>query len=164
MTTRRWSPATLPGASAGVGSDPGPNCNGSPVAKGSVAEFEAHRPARARGRQPGHGLLRYGSPAARPPLARTRHTTSRTRSRPHTRITMGPASRTRRRKAVFRFTDTTGIAPGTTLLQGRPAQVESVPLAIAFAASTSEALCGPGESDRPRPATSRPARRSVASG
>lgn len=33
--------------------------------------------------------------------------------RPHTRITMGPASKTRRRVAVFRFTDTTGAGPGT---------------------------------------------------
>jgi hypothetical protein len=32
---------------------------------------------------------------------------------PHTRITMGPASKTRRHVAVFRFTDTTGTAPGT---------------------------------------------------
>jgi hypothetical protein len=35
---------------------------------------------------------------------------------PHTRITMGPASKTRKRAAVFRFTDTTGDAPGTTFL------------------------------------------------
>ncbi len=32
---------------------------------------------------------------------------------PHTRITMGPASKTRKRTAVFRFTDTTGDMPGT---------------------------------------------------
>jgi hypothetical protein len=35
---------------------------------------------------------------------------------PHTRITMGPASKTRKRIAVFRFTDTTEDAPGTTFL------------------------------------------------
>ncbi|MFN8216192.1 MAG: hypothetical protein U0R71_06300 [Solirubrobacterales bacterium] len=33
--------------------------------------------------------------------------------RPRTRITMGPASKTRRRVAVFRFIDTTGTLPGT---------------------------------------------------
>jgi len=32
---------------------------------------------------------------------------------PHTRITMGPASKTRKRKAVFRFTDVNGDMPGT---------------------------------------------------
>ena len=32
---------------------------------------------------------------------------------PHTRITMGPAAKTRHRKVVFRFLDTTGGAPGT---------------------------------------------------
>jgi hypothetical protein len=35
---------------------------------------------------------------------------------PHTRITMGPASKTRKHSAVFRFTDTTEDAPGTTFL------------------------------------------------
>jgi hypothetical protein len=33
---------------------------------------------------------------------------------PHTRITMAPAAKTARRKAVFRFTDATGDIPGTT--------------------------------------------------
>jgi hypothetical protein len=35
---------------------------------------------------------------------------------PHTKFTMGPAAKTARSKAVFRFTDTTGAAPGTTFL------------------------------------------------
>lgn len=35
---------------------------------------------------------------------------------PRTRITMGPGVKTRRRKAVFRFTDTSGDPPGTTFL------------------------------------------------
>jgi hypothetical protein len=35
---------------------------------------------------------------------------------PHTRITMGPASKTRKHTAVFRFTDTTEDTPGTTFL------------------------------------------------
>jgi len=35
---------------------------------------------------------------------------------PHTRITMGPAAKTAKRKAVIRFTDTTGSSPGTTFL------------------------------------------------
>jgi uncharacterized membrane protein YgcG len=35
---------------------------------------------------------------------------------PRTRITMGPASKTAKRKAVFRFTDVTGNPPGTTFL------------------------------------------------
>jgi hypothetical protein len=37
-------------------------------------------------------------------------------SPPHTRITMGPGVKTRHRKAVFRFTDTTDDPPGTTFL------------------------------------------------
>jgi hypothetical protein len=35
---------------------------------------------------------------------------------PHTKFTMGPAAKTARSKAVFRFTDTTGAAPGTIFL------------------------------------------------
>jgi hypothetical protein len=35
---------------------------------------------------------------------------------PHTRITMGPAAKTAKRKATFRFTDTTGDAAGTVFL------------------------------------------------
>ena len=35
---------------------------------------------------------------------------------PHTRITMGPAAKTAKRKAIFRFVDTTGDAPGTAFL------------------------------------------------
>lgn len=35
---------------------------------------------------------------------------------PHTRITMGPASKTAKHKAIFRFVDTTGDAPGTIFL------------------------------------------------
>lgn len=35
---------------------------------------------------------------------------------PHTRITMGPAAKTAKRKAVFRFTDATGDAPGTVFV------------------------------------------------
>ncbi|HVQ59992.1 MAG TPA: hypothetical protein VMS60_13900 [Solirubrobacterales bacterium] len=35
---------------------------------------------------------------------------------PRTRITMGPAAKTAKRKAIFRFMDTTGNAPGTRFL------------------------------------------------
>lgn len=35
---------------------------------------------------------------------------------PRTRITMGPAAKTAKRKAVIRFTDTTGTSPGTVFL------------------------------------------------
>jgi hypothetical protein len=35
---------------------------------------------------------------------------------PHTRITMGPAAKTAKKKATFRFTDTTGDAAGTVFL------------------------------------------------
>ena len=37
-------------------------------------------------------------------------------SPPHTRITVGPGVKTRHRKAVFRFTDTTDDPPGTSFL------------------------------------------------
>lgn len=90
-----------------------PECDGSPVAKGSVSQFEDGLEVRVVDNAmvafygvsvgPGGASSRCSAPAYYIEDSLT----------PHTRITMGPASKTRKRKAVFRFTDTTGDAPGT---------------------------------------------------
>jgi hypothetical protein len=104
---------TAPGA-ASVKIFTNPECGGSPVAKGSVGQFEDGLEVRVLDNAviafygvsvgPGGGSSRCSAPAYYVEDSLT----------PHTRITMGPASKTRKRKAVFRFTDTTGDAPGTT--------------------------------------------------
>ena len=90
------------------------DCSGSPVAKGSVAQFEAGLEVQVADNAivafygvsvgPGGAQSRCSAPAYYVEDSLT----------PHTRITMGPASKTRKRNAVFRFADTTGDAPGTT--------------------------------------------------
>ncbi len=89
-------------------------CNGSPVAKGSVGQFEDGLEVRVVDNAaiafygvsvgPGGASSRCSSPVYYVEDSLT----------PHTRITMGPASKTRKRKAVFRFKDTTGDAVGTS--------------------------------------------------
>lgn len=91
-----------------------PECDGSPVAKGSVGEFETGLEVRVVDNAaiafygvsvgPGGGASRCSAPVFYVEDSLT----------PRTRITMGPASKTRKRKAVFRFKDATGDAPGTT--------------------------------------------------
>lgn len=89
------------------------DCSGSPVAKGSAAQFEAGLEVQVADNAivafygisvgPGGAQSRCSAPAYYVEDSLT----------PHTRITMGPASKTRKRNAVFRFADTTGDAPGT---------------------------------------------------
>jgi hypothetical protein len=93
-----------------------PNCEGAPAAKGSAAQFAlglevpvADNVATAFSGLsvgPGGGQSRCSAP-----VYYIEDSTI-----PHTRITMGPASKTRKHSAVFRFTDTTEEAPGTTFL------------------------------------------------
>ncbi len=104
---------SAPGAAA-VRVFTNPECAGNPVAKGSVGEFENGLEVRVVDNAvialygvsvgPGGGASRCSSPVFYIEDSLT----------PRTRITMGPASKTRKRKAVFRFKDTTGDAAGTT--------------------------------------------------
>lgn len=91
-----------------------PECDGSPVAKGSVGEFEDGLEVRVVD----NALVAFYGVSVGPGGASSRCSSPvyyfEDSLTPHTRITMGPASKTRKRKAVFRFTDTTGDAPGTT--------------------------------------------------
>jgi hypothetical protein len=106
---------TAPGAAA-VRIFTSPDCDGSPVAKGSVAQFEAGLEVQVvdnvavsfYGVAVGPGGGQSGCSA---PVHYIEDSTI-----PHTRITMGPASKTSKRSAVFRFIDTTEIVPGTTFL------------------------------------------------
>jgi hypothetical protein len=90
------------------------DCSGAPVAKGSLAQFEAGLEVQVADNSPN---AFYGV-AVGPGGAQSRCSAPvyyvEDSLIPHTRITMGPASKTRKRNAVFRFADTTGDAPGTT--------------------------------------------------
>ncbi len=104
---------TAPGA-ASVRIYTDPSCQGAPVASGSAARFAAGIEVQVVDNVvvafygvsvgPGGAASRCSAPAfyVEDSLA------------PHTRITMGPAAKTRRRSAIFRFTDVNGDMPGTT--------------------------------------------------
>jgi len=91
-----------------------PGCEGAPIARGSAAQLAAGIQVQVADNVfvafygvsvgPGGRESRCSAPAyyVEDSLA------------PHTRITMGPASKTRRHKAIFRFTDTNGNMPGTS--------------------------------------------------
>jgi hypothetical protein len=91
-----------------------PECDGSPVAKGSVGQFEEGLEVRVVDNAviafygvsvgPGGASSRCSAPVFYVEDSLT----------PRTRITMGPASKTRKRKAVFRFKDANGDFAGTT--------------------------------------------------
>jgi hypothetical protein len=83
------------------------------VARGSVAELAAGIPVRVVDNVSAtfSAVALTGATASKCSQAVTYVEDSLS---PHTRITMGPASKTAKRKAVIRFTDTTGDAPGTT--------------------------------------------------
>ncbi len=91
-----------------------PDCDGAPVAKGSVAQFEAGLKVEVVD----NALIAFYGVSVGPGGAESRCSAPayyvEDSLTPRTRITMGPASKTRKRTAVFRFTDTTGDAPGTT--------------------------------------------------
>ena len=90
-----------------------PECEGSALAKGSVGQFGDGLEVKVLDNAvtvfygvsvgPGGASSRCSAPVHYVEDSLT----------PRTRITMGPASKTRKRKAVFRFTDSTGDAPGT---------------------------------------------------
>jgi hypothetical protein len=89
-------------------------CDGAPVAKGSAAQFDSGLEVQVVDNV---AIAFYGISVA---LGGAQSRCSapvfyiEDSLTPHTRITMGPASKTRKRTAVFRFTDTTGDARGTT--------------------------------------------------
>ncbi len=88
------------------------NCAGSPLARVSPAALDAGVQVRVTA----NAITAFsavavgpgGSSACSAPVFFTNDSVA-----PRTRITMGPASKTRRRVAVFRFTDVNGTLPGT---------------------------------------------------
>lgn len=93
-----------------------PDCSGSPVAKGSAGEFAAGLPVQVADNTVvvlAAVAVSAGGKASKCSDPVTYVEDSLT---PHTRITMGPAAKTAKRRAIFRFTDTTGNAPGTAFL------------------------------------------------
>jgi hypothetical protein len=92
------------------------SCGGAPVAKGSAGQL-------ASGLQvsvPDNAAIAFSAISVGAGGAQSRCSSPvyyvEDSTIPHTRITMGPASKTRKHSAVFRFTDTTEDAPGTTFL------------------------------------------------
>jgi hypothetical protein len=92
------------------------DCSGAPVVKGSAAQFASGLEVEVvndasvafYGVSVGAG---GGQSRCSEPVYYVEDSTI-----PHTRITMGPASKTRKRSAIFRFMDTTGNTPGTIFL------------------------------------------------
>jgi hypothetical protein len=87
-------------------------CSGAPIAKGTSAELAAGFPVPvAKNSATTFSAVSIGAQhsACSTPVTYTQDSTA-----PRTRITMGPGVRTRKRKAVFRFTDITEDPPGTT--------------------------------------------------
>jgi hypothetical protein len=88
------------------------NCSGSPVAKGTPAQlaagFQVSVPKNAATTFSAVSIGAQHS-ACSDPVTYTEDSLA-----PRTRITMGPGVKTRKRKAVFRFTDITEDPPGTT--------------------------------------------------
>jgi hypothetical protein len=90
-----------------------PECGSSPIAKGSAAEFAAGLPVRVADNSVVvfSAVSVAGGKASKcsDPVVYVEDSLT-----PRTRITMGPAAKTAKRKAIFRFTDTTGSTLGTT--------------------------------------------------
>lgn len=119
---------TMPGGTANdntpvvTGSAPGatsvkvfadPSCDATPLAKGPVVQFEAGFKIQvADNTAVAFYGLSIGANGAQSRCSEAVYYVEDSTT-PHTRITMGPASKTRKRNAIFRFTDTTGNAPGT---------------------------------------------------
>ena len=91
------------------------NCGGSPVARVSPAQLAAGVPIRVvRNALTGFSGVSLGAGGASRCSAPVYY--SQDSTRPHTRITMGPGHKTRRRAAVFRFKDAADSGPGTKFL------------------------------------------------
>jgi hypothetical protein len=106
---------SAPGA-ASVKIFPNRDCDGSPIVKGSAALFASGLEVQVVDNVTvAFSAISVGSGGGQSrcstPIYYVEDSTI-----PHTRITMGPASKTRKRSAVFRFTDTTENALGTTFL------------------------------------------------
>jgi hypothetical protein len=90
-----------------------PSCDGNPVAGGSVAQLAGGIPVRVAD----NVVVAFYGVSVGPGGARSRCSAPtyyvEDSIAPHTRITMGPAAKTRRRTAIFRFTDVNGEMPGT---------------------------------------------------
>lgn len=92
------------------------SCSGSPAAKGSAAQLAAGLELQVAD----NSATAFSGISVGPGGAQSRCSAPayyiEDSTIPHTRITMGPAAKTRKHVAVFRFTDTTEDAPGTTFL------------------------------------------------
>ena len=102
---------SAPGA-ASVSVYVGSNCSGSPVAKGSADQLAAGLQVHVADDTTTTFSAVSASgqrSACSAPVTYVEDSTA-----PLTRITMGPGVKTRKRKAVFRFTDVTDDPPGTT--------------------------------------------------
>jgi hypothetical protein len=90
-----------------------PDCTGTPVAKGSVAQFAAGLEVQVID----NVVVAFQAISIGPGGAQSRCSEPvyyvEDSTIPHTQITMGPAAKTRHRSAIFRFTDTTASLPGT---------------------------------------------------
>lgn len=91
------------------------NCNGAPVANGSVAEFSVGLPVHVSDDSTttfsAVSLASGKQSECSEPATYVEDSIA-----PRTRITMAPGVKTRKRKAVFRFADITEDPPGTTFL------------------------------------------------
>lgn len=90
-----------------------PECKGQVVAKGTAAQFSSGLKVTVVDNDvtvfSGVSVANGKTSPCSAPILYVEDSLS-----PRTRITMGPAAKTRKRTAVFRFTDSTGSAPGTS--------------------------------------------------
>lgn len=92
------------------------DCSGAVIAKGPASQFSApgfavQVPDNATAVFSAVSVAVGAESACSAPVVYIEDSTA-----PQTKFTMGPAAKTAKSKAVFRFTDTTGAAPGTTFL------------------------------------------------
>jgi hypothetical protein len=92
----------------------GPNCNGSPLAKGSPEQLGAGLQVHVE--DDTTTIFSAASVGAQRSACSAPVTYVEDSTAPRTRITMGPGAKTRKRKAVLRFADITDDAPGTSFL------------------------------------------------
>ncbi len=105
---------SAPGAT-GVRIYAGAGCKGAPVAKGTQEQFMAGLEVQVVNDTTtilsGLSVAGGDESACSEPITYVEDSTA-----PQTRITMGPGAKTRKRSAVFRFTDATDNAPGTAFV------------------------------------------------
>jgi hypothetical protein len=109
--TTPWVAGSAPGANT-VSVYASANCSGAPIAKGSSAQLSTgFQVSVAKNAATTFSAVSIG---AQHSTCSSPVTYTEDSSAPRTRITMGPGVKTRKRKAVFRFTDITEDPPGTT--------------------------------------------------